>query len=377
MSKVRLVGIDTSLKRGQDYITVTHDLDEKRLLFASHGRDHDAIEQFAADLQAHGGDRTAIAHARIDMSAAYAKGIEKSLPNAQISYDRYHVVALANKAMDEVRKAEWKDDSQRVLEQLGELDPRERRSIMWGMRRNPSGWSATQANAMHWLQRANLKTARAWRLKMGLRQVFTHARSHNHATRAAADLRRWISWARPSRLDPFKRLGKTLNEHFEGVVRGMLEHRSNAFVEAMNGILQQAKRAARGAVQVGQGFGQGLVVEFVQAPDVRAVVRGFAGRHDEQSRAGQTASAESPGDLERHQGAEAMAEQCKRPVRMRGDEASQRVDQHREGVDAGFEQSRAASGQLHGEHLNVAAQRSLPRQVAADAAARIRKTEQA
>jgi transposase len=70
------------------------------------------------------------------MSAAYAKGIEKSLPNAQISYDRYHVVALANKAMDEVRKAEWKDDSQRVLEQLGELDPRERRSIMWGMRRN-------------------------------------------------------------------------------------------------------------------------------------------------------------------------------------------------------------------------------------------------
>jgi transposase len=67
MSEVRLVDIDeTSLKRGQDYITVTHDLAEKRLLFASHGRDHDAIEQFAADLQAHGGDRTAIAHACIE-----------------------------------------------------------------------------------------------------------------------------------------------------------------------------------------------------------------------------------------------------------------------------------------------------------------------
>ena len=247
MSSVQLVGIDeTSMKRGQDYITVAHDLDEKRLLFAVHGRDHDAVEKFAVDLEEHGGHRTAIAHACIDMSAAYAKGIATSLPGAQISYDRYHVVALANKAMDEVRSAEWKDESQRVRDELGELDARERRSILWALRRNPSGWSNKQLNAMHWLRRANLKTARAWRLKMGLREVFAHARSHNNANDAATDLKQWISWARRSRLDSFKRLGATLREHFGGVVRGMLDHRSNAFVEAMNGLLQQAKRAARG-----------------------------------------------------------------------------------------------------------------------------------
>jgi transposase len=247
MSSVRLVGIDeTSLKRGQDYITVVHDLDAKRLLFATPGRDHDTIEQFAVELTEHGGDRTGVAHACIDMSAAYANGIETSLPNAQISYDRYHVVALANKAMDEVRTAEWKDESQRVHDELGELDASERRSILWGLRRNPSGWSGKQLNAMHWLQRANLKTARAWRLKMGLREVFAHARFHNDANDAAVDLKRWISWARRSRLDSFKRLGATLRQHFDGVVRGMLDHRSNAFVEAMNGLLQQAKRAARG-----------------------------------------------------------------------------------------------------------------------------------
>lgn len=247
MSQVRLVGIDdTSMKRGQDYITVVHDLDEKRLLFATHGRDHATVEKFAVDLQTHGGKRTAIAHACIDMSAAYAKGIGQALPNAQISYDRYHVVALANKAMDEVRTAEWKDESQRVRDELGGLDARERRSILWGMRRNPSGWSEKQTHAMHWLQRANLKTARAWRLKMGLREVFAHARSHNDFVQATADLKRWIGWARRSRLDSFKRLATTLKEHFDGVVRGMLDHRSNAFVEAMNGLLQQAKRAARG-----------------------------------------------------------------------------------------------------------------------------------
>jgi transposase len=247
MRKVRLVGIDeTSVKRGQNYITVVHDLDEKRLLFATPGRDHDTVEQFAVDLAAHGGKRTAIKHACIDMSAAYAKGITESLPKAQISYDRFHVVALANKAMDEVRTAEWATERQRVQDELGELDARERRTILWAMRRNPSSWSGPQLNAMYWLQRANLKTPRAWRLKMGLREVYAHARSHNNAAQAASDLKRWISWARRSRLEPFKRLGATLREHFDGVVRGMLDHRSNAFVEAMNSLLQQAKRAARG-----------------------------------------------------------------------------------------------------------------------------------
>jgi transposase len=99
---------------------------------------------------------------------------------------------------------------------------------------------------MHWLQRANLKTARAWRLKMALREVFANARRHNQPELACAELKAWLSWARRSRLEPFKRLAATLRDHFESVVRGMLDHRSNAFVEAMNGLMQQAKRAARG-----------------------------------------------------------------------------------------------------------------------------------
>lgn len=247
MSKVTIVGIDeTSLRKGQDYIAVVHDLDEKRLLFATPGKDHKTVEAFAQDLEAHGGKRTAIAHACMDMSAAFLKGANLYLPNALVSYDRFHIVALANDAMDEVRSAEWKTESARVLDELGELSPKERRSILWGMRRNPASWSAVQLNAMHWLQRANLKSARAWRLKMALREVFAKARSHNQSELAAADLRAWLSWARRSRLDSFKRLATTLKTHFDAVVRGMLDNRSNAFVEAMNGLLQQAKRAARG-----------------------------------------------------------------------------------------------------------------------------------
>ena len=247
MDQVRIVGIDeTSLRRGHNYVTVVHDLDAKRLLFCTEGRDHQTIQAFAEDLRAHGGQPTAIAHACMDMSAAYLKGATAYLPNALISYDRFHIVKLAGEAMDEVRTAEWKTEQARVEQELGHLTPKQRRSILWGMRRNPAGWSATQLQAMHWLQRANLKTARAWRLKMALRGVFANARSHNQTELASAELKAWLSWARRSRLEPFKRLAATLKTHFDSVVRGMLDHRSNAFVEAMNGLMQQAKRAAKG-----------------------------------------------------------------------------------------------------------------------------------
>lgn len=247
MSQVRIVGIDeTSLRRGHDYVTVVHDLDAKRLLFCIEGRDHQTIRAFAQDLHTHGGEPTAIAHACMDMSAAYLKGATAYLPNAQVSYDRFHVIKLAGQVMDEVRSEEWKTERARMEQALGHLTPKQRRSILWGMRRNPSGWSRTQIEAMHWLQRANLKTARAWRLKMALREVFANARNHNQAEQASADLKAWMSWARRSRLEAFKRLAATLKACFDAVVRGMLDHRSNAFVEAMNGLMQQAKRAARG-----------------------------------------------------------------------------------------------------------------------------------
>ena len=247
MSAVQIVGIDdTSLHKGQSYITVVHDLDTKRLLFATEGRDHQTVVDFAVDLKAHGGDPEQVRHVCQDMSAAYAKGVSVALPNATISYDRFHVVAMAVDAMDKVRQAEMRDDPKAAAQALGTTDRKTLKGLMWGMRKNPDGWSIQQTQAMHWLQHSGLKSARAWRLKMALREVFARAAASNDALLARADLNAWLSWARRCRLEPFKKLAKTITERADAVVRGMIDNRSNAFVEAMNGLLQQAKRAARG-----------------------------------------------------------------------------------------------------------------------------------
>lgn len=246
-SGVQTIGIDeTSLRRGQDYITVVHDLEAKRLLFATAGRDHRTVLDFAADLKAHGAEPGEVRHVCMDMSAAFAKGVGLALPNAAISYDRFHLVAMAIDAMDQVRRAEMRDEPAAVQAALGQTGSKPLKGLVWGMRKNPAGWSAQQLHTMHWLQRCTLKSARAWRLKMALREVYARARVHNSIEQAGADLRAWLSWARRCRLEPFKRLALTIKDRLDAVVRGMTDHRSNAFVEAMNGLLQQAKRAARG-----------------------------------------------------------------------------------------------------------------------------------
>ena len=85
------------------------------------------------------------------------------MPAAEISYDRYHVVALANVAMDQVRREEMRDHSAAVTAALGDTDRTVLKGVMWGMRKNPSGWTKTQIDAMHWLLQQAKRAARGYR----------------------------------------------------------------------------------------------------------------------------------------------------------------------------------------------------------------------
>ena len=247
MSQVRHLGTDeTSVKKGQNYITVVHDLLAMRLMFATPGRDQQTVLDFTQDLQAHGGSPEQIEHVCMDMSAAFLKGAKQAMPQAAICYDRFHVAALASQAMDEVRSAEFKADAKAVSQALGELEPKVRRSLNWAMRTHHERWGQRHMQAMYVLQRTHLKAARAWRMKTALRQVYEAAAQAQSEEVAKAGLKQWMSWASRSRLEPFKRLANTLKKHWDGVVAGMLQARTNAYVESMNGLLQQAKRAARG-----------------------------------------------------------------------------------------------------------------------------------
>jgi len=114
------------------------------------------------------------------------------------------------------------------------------------MRKNSTGGNAAQTTEMHWLQRLPHKSAQAWRPRIALRAVYSRARQHNDTEQAMQDLRAWSNWALRCRLESFKRLAVTIKNRFDAGVRGMLNHRSNAFVEPMKGRPQQIKSTARG-----------------------------------------------------------------------------------------------------------------------------------
>ena len=86
------------------------DLDARRVLFATEGRDSATVAAFADDLTGHGGDPERISDTSSDMSPAFIAGIGEHLPNAKLTYDRYHVIAKLNEAVDQVRRAEQKDN---------------------------------------------------------------------------------------------------------------------------------------------------------------------------------------------------------------------------------------------------------------------------
>jgi hypothetical protein len=71
-----------------------------------------------------------------------------ALPQADISYDRFHVIAMAIQAMDDVRREELRNAPEEVAAALLGAQPGTRRNLLWGMRKNPSGWTMAQTNAM-------------------------------------------------------------------------------------------------------------------------------------------------------------------------------------------------------------------------------------
>jgi transposase len=230
-SDVTAVGInEKAARRGDNYITLFHNLGAGKLLFACEGRDANTVKTFAKDRRADGGDPDAITAACIDMSRAYIAGVGQYLPNAAITFDRFHVIQLANTALEEVRRAEVR------------AEPALKNS-RWMWLKAKHSWTKRQISQHHDLSRMPLKTGRAFRMKEALRDIFATA-----TTRAEAQdlLTGWFRWARRSRLVPLKKRALTLKAHWDGIPNSFESALSDGSVEAINGLIRAAKARARG-----------------------------------------------------------------------------------------------------------------------------------
>jgi transposase len=65
---------ETSSRRGQDYVSVFADLDERRAVYVTEGRDQRTVQEFSCFLECHGGEVAKVTEVCQDMSEAYLAG---------------------------------------------------------------------------------------------------------------------------------------------------------------------------------------------------------------------------------------------------------------------------------------------------------------
>jgi transposase len=201
-SEVTSIAFDeTASRRGHNYVSLFVDLVRRRVLFVAEGKDAGTVDAFAADLAAHGGNPEAVAEVCIDMSPAFIAGIAQSLTNAQITFDKFHLVKLINEAVDAVRRAEQKSHA--------ELN---KSRYLW--LKNPRNLSERQRAQLDNLSALNLKTGRAYRIRLAFQELYVQP-----AKNAEAFLKKWYWWATHSRLPPMIEAARMVKRHWNGILR--------------------------------------------------------------------------------------------------------------------------------------------------------------
>ena len=235
-SGVKALAIDeTSRARGHDNITLAADAIERKVLFVTEGRDTKTIESLAAELQAHGCSPEQIESVSIDMSPAFIKGVSEELPNARITFDKFHVVWHASTAVDKMRRIE-----QRTNKSL--------KGMRWSLLKDRSSLKPEAAADLDALiaKMTTVRTARAWLYKEQLREILE--RKQINVVRAM--LEHWCTCVMRSKVEPMKEVAALVRRHLEGIVAWAQTRQTNGFLEAINGLFQAAKRRARGFVRL-------------------------------------------------------------------------------------------------------------------------------
>ncbi|MDI9559697.1 MAG: transposase, partial [Pseudomonadota bacterium] len=86
---------ETSSKKGHNYVSVFVDIEHPKVLYATEGKDASTVQRFKQDLEA-------IKEMCCDMSPAFISGIEKHFPNAELTFDKFHLTRIINEAVDKV-----------------------------------------------------------------------------------------------------------------------------------------------------------------------------------------------------------------------------------------------------------------------------------
>lgn len=235
------IGVDeVSYRKGHQYLTIVADHDRNgAVVWAGEGKNADALSAFYDQL---GPQRAAQLQAvSRDLGYAYEKATTAYAPQAAQCIDPFHVVQLANAAVDKVRRFAWRTEQHR--------HPRPKRGrgrppkgspptpprpswvkrTRWALLKDPDTLNANQLQVLHQLRQQRSALYRAWQLKEGLRDLY---RLDDPAD-APAHLDWWLAWACRSRLPAFLTLSRTIRANRDRILAAVDLGLSNSKLEGL------------------------------------------------------------------------------------------------------------------------------------------------
>jgi transposase len=169
--------------------------------------------------------RESVRAVAIDLSETYRQAVELVLPDAAMVADKFHVLALAGRALQQVHgERRWRGNLAWLLQRGAErLNQVERARLLQALSADPH-------------------LARAWGLKEALREMYRKQVQEE----AAAALASWIKEAEGSGLPSFRRTAATLKRWQKEVLNYWRYPITNALVEGKHNRVKVLKRRAYG-----------------------------------------------------------------------------------------------------------------------------------
>jgi len=238
LSGIKAIGVDEiQWRRGHKYLTVVYQIDEgtKRLLWVGKERTIETLREF---FDSFGAERAAqLQFVCSDMWRPYLKVIAERASQAVHILDRFHIMAKLNKAIDEVRAAEA-----RQLKAAGD-EPLLKHS-RWCLLKRPRNLSDNQVTKLRELLKYNLKAVRSFLLREEFQRFWEYRSPHY----AAKFLDQWCGAVMRSRLEPMKKVARTLRQHRQLILNWFVAKGriSAAKVEGLNNKVKLTMRKSYG-----------------------------------------------------------------------------------------------------------------------------------
>ncbi len=238
LGAIDAIGVDEiQYAKGHKYLTLVYqiDLDVTRLLWVGKERTIESFQGFFTTI----GDEVAskIVFVCSDMWEPYLKVIREKCSDALHILDRFHIVAKMNQALDDVRAEEA-----RRMKQEG-FHPVLKKS-RWLLLKRQENLTGKQRFRLRDLLRYNLKSVRAYLLKEAFQQLW----DYNSPAWAGKFLDEWCRHVMRSRIEPMKKIARTLRRHRELILNYFHAQKllSSGVVEGLNNKAKVTMRRSYG-----------------------------------------------------------------------------------------------------------------------------------